>query len=179
MTSPQAPGQAHREGITLMQLATMFPDEESAFRWFETRFLAPRPHLRTLRQCQHQGGQPRQDALLVHGFAAPTRHQDRHAAGYTQLPLRKWVFAIHLHLTSPRGRLQHEAAPGHRGLAERRPGTCSSASARRSRIADDDNGPFGGPVEVDETCVGGKRANMSNAKRKAQTGRGTVGAWWA
>ena len=36
---------------------------------------------------------------------------------------------------------------------------------------------FGGPVEVDETYVGGKRKNMSNAKRAelAGTGRGPVG----
>lgn len=32
-----------------------------------------------------------------------------------------------------------------------------------------------GPVEVDETFIGGKRKNMSNAKRKQQTGRGPVG----
>ena len=32
-----------------------------------------------------------------------------------------------------------------------------------------------GPVEVDETYVGRKRRNMSNAKRKTLTGRGTVG----
>ena len=37
--------------------------------------------------------------------------------------------------------------------------------------------PFDGPVEVDETCMGGKRKNMSNARRKelAGTGRGAVG----
>ena len=34
---------------------------------------------------------------------------------------------------------------------------------------------FAGPAEADETCVGGKRRNMSNAKRKELTGRGTVG----
>ena len=32
-----------------------------------------------------------------------------------------------------------------------------------------------GPVEVDETYMGGKRKNMSKAKRKKLTGRGTVG----
>ena len=39
------------------------------------------------------------------------------------------------------------------------------------------SGMFSGPVEVDETYMGGKRANMSNAKRKelAGTGRGAVG----
>jgi len=36
---------------------------------------------------------------------------------------------------------------------------------------------FAGPVEVDESCFGGKRRNMSNAKRKELdgTGRGAVG----
>ncbi len=36
---------------------------------------------------------------------------------------------------------------------------------------------FAGPVEVDETYMGGKRRNMSNAKREelADTGRGAVG----
>ena len=41
-----------------------------------------------------------------------------------------------------------------------------------------DSGPkFSGPVEVDETYMGGKRKNMSNAKRAelADTGRGAVG----
>ena len=39
---------------------------------------------------------------------------------------------------------------------------------------DNDNGPFDGPMEVDESYFGGKRKNMSNARRKAQTGRGTA-----
>ena len=41
----------------------------------------------------------------------------------------------------------------------------------------DDHGSFTGPVEVDETYFGGKRKNMSNAKREelAGTGRGPVG----
>ena len=51
--------------------------------------------------------------------------------------------------------------------------------AHRLRTAlcqDDTQGTlFNGPVEVDETYVGGKRANMSNAKRKTLKGRGSVG----
>ena len=41
----------------------------------------------------------------------------------------------------------------------------------------DEHGSFSGPVEVDETYFGGKRKNMSNAKREALagTGRGAVG----
>ena len=42
---------------------------------------------------------------------------------------------------------------------------------------DDGEEPFDGPVEVDEPYMGGKRKNMSNAKRRALagTGRGAVG----
>ena len=36
----------------------------------------------------------------------------------------------------------------------------------------DSEGPFGGPVEFDETYFGGKRKNKSNAKRAEATGRG-------
>ena len=44
----------------------------------------------------------------------------------------------------------------------------------REAWAGEGEGPFDGPVEFDETYVGGKRKNMSNAKRKAATGRGPV-----
>ena len=45
---PKAPGQSYREGITLMELAERFPDEESALPWFEDRFW---PHDRTCGHC--------------------------------------------------------------------------------------------------------------------------------
>ena len=45
----------------------------------------------------------------------------------------------------------------------------------RKAFEDDDEPPFQGPVEADETYIGGKRRNMSNAKRKTLTGRGSVG----
>jgi transposase-like protein len=36
-------------------------------------------------------------------------------------------------------------------------------------------GLFGGPVEADETWIGGKRKNMPRSKRRKLTGRGTAG----
>ncbi len=47
----------------------------------------------------------------------------------------------------------------------------------REAWAGENGEPFDGPVEVDETYFGGKRKNMSKAKRKelAGTGRGAVG----
>ena len=38
-----------------------------------------------------------------------------------------------------------------------------------------DAGPFSGPVEVDETDIGGKRKNIPESKREEMTGRGAVG----
>ena len=53
-------------------------------------------------------------------------------------------------------------------------GTCRTASAPRSTAK---AALFGGPVEADETYVGGRRKNMSNAKRRElkDTGRSAVG----
>ena len=36
----KAPGKAHREGLTIVQLMDMFPTEEAATKWFESIGLA-------------------------------------------------------------------------------------------------------------------------------------------
>lgn len=55
-------------------------------------------------------------------------------------------------------------------------GRRSSAPARAA-WTEAEAATFGGPIEADETYMGGKRKNRSNAKRKqlANTGRGPVG----
>ena len=45
----------------------------------------------------------------------------------------------------------------------------------REAFKNDDEPQMGGPVEVDETYLGGKRWNMSKTKREKLTGRGPVG----
>jgi len=174
MTAPKAPGQAHREGITLMQLATMFPDEASALQWFEARFW---PHGRVCGHCGSAHTKEASHAKMPY-WCPDCRSYFSIKTGtlleYTQLPLRKWVFAIHLHLTSLKGVSSMKL---HRdiGVSQRTAWHMLQRIRKAFDDRDDDNGPFGGPVEVDETYVGGKRKNMSNAKRKAQTGRGTAG----
>ena len=90
----------------------------------------------------------------------------------TNLPLRKWAFAVYLFVTSLKGVSSMKL---HRDLGV----TQKTAwfMLHRLRMAWEGSGfpDFAGPVEVDETYMGGKRRNMSKAKRKTLTGRGTVG----
>ena len=44
----------------------------------------------------------------------------------------------------------------------------------REAWSHENNDPFDGPVEFDETYIGGKRANKSLAERSELTGRGTI-----
>ena len=45
----------------------------------------------------------------------------------------------------------------------------------RTALSRDSAVPYSGPVEVDETYVGGKRQNMAKSRRKNLTGRGPAG----
>ena len=176
MTTPKAPGPSHRQGITLMELAEMFPDEELALKWFEDRFW---PHGRTCGHCGSTNTRAASHAQMPYGCTDGRSYFSLKTGtllAYTQLPLRKWVYAIYLHVTHRKGIASLQR---HRAIGVSQP----TAWYLRQRIRqafddrDDDHGPFGGPVEVDETYRGGKRKNMSKAERKARagTGRGTVG----
>ncbi len=76
------------------------------------------------------------------------------------LPLRKWAFAIHLCATNLKGVSSMKL---HRGLEIAQSSAWFMAHCIREAM-ESEGGLFSGPVEVDETYVGRKRANMSLAK---------------
>ena len=169
----KAPGKAHRKGISLMELAAMFPDEASAEAWFEE------VHWLGYRACGKCGSTNTYE--VKNRKPAPYRCRDCKsyfsvrtgtAMDGTNLPLRKWAFAVYLYVTSLKGVSSMKL---HRDLNV----TQKTAwfMLHRLRTAWEGSGfeEFTGPVEVDETYMGGKRRNMSKAKRKELTGRGTVG----
>ena len=172
----KAPGKSHRKGITLIELARMFPDEESAKQWFEnsiwpdgTRYCPECASINTY-ECKH-AKMPYRCRDCGKYFSVKTASV---MAG-SPIPLLKWLYAIYLDTTSLKGVSSMKL---HRDLGV----TQKTAWFMQQRIREafaalGPNVRFGGPVEVDETYMGGKRANMSNAKRKelAGTGRGAVG----
>jgi len=89
--------------------------------------------------------------------------------------MRKWAIAIYLCLTSLKSVSSMKL---HRDIGvSQKTAWFMLHRIREAWASNSGTGGFSGPVEVDETYFGGRRANMSNAKRKALagTGRGPVG----
>ena len=172
----KAPGKAYRKGITLKQIMRMFPDNETAERWFvEQRWhgLIACPACGSVNVqtgCKHKTMPYRcREKECKQKFSVKTGTVMECAkVGY-----QDWLLAAFLLMTSLKSVSSMKL---HRdlGLTQK----TAWFLAQRLRVALSQDGKlFTGPVEVDETYFGGKRRNMSNAKRKelADTGRGAVG----
>ena len=174
------PGKYYRRGISLLELSEMFPDEQSAVDWFEG-LVWPEG-----RCCGHCGST---DTKVSGKHKMP--YWCRNCQSYfsvrtgtviqsSRLPLRKWAFAIYIYVTHLKGVSSMKL---HRDIGV----TQKTAwyMLHRLREAWDETDLDGmvdqmfGPVEVDETYIGGKRKNMSKAKRfeiaqREKSGRGTT-----
>ena len=174
----KAPGKAHREKLSLAEMMAMFPTEEAAVAWFESIIWPDGRHCPKCgsvetREVPNAKPMPYWCKGCRSYFSAKTGT----ALQASKVPMRKWAIAIYLCLTSLKSvssmKLQND-------LGVSQPTAWFMMHRIREAWGDDgDDGPFDGPVEVDETYIGGKRKNMSNAKRKALreagAGRGAVG----
>ncbi len=170
----KAPGKSDRKGLTVMQLMDMFATEDDARQWFEST-LWPNG-----RVCGHCGGIRTREAShkKMPYWCSDCRSYFSVKTGTplqsSKIPLRKWAIAVYLVVTSLKSISSMKL---HRDIGVSQPAAWFMLQRIREAWIDPDEDDFDGPVEVDESYFGGKRENMSNAKRKALagTGRGAVG----
>jgi len=174
----KAPGKAHRNGLTLLQIADKFGTEEKARAWIEELRWPDGPH------CPHCGSFNVQSNIKHRSQthrcrACPDRPMFTVRVGTimhrTHLNHREWAIGLYLYTSNIKGvssmRLHREL-----GISQK----SAWFLMHRLRTASETGEQlFSGPVEADETYIGGKRKNMSNAKRKelkkAGLGRGPSG----
>ncbi len=168
----KAPGKAHREGLSLIELMDMFPTEDTAKAWFES-VMWP-----TERCCGKCGSTRTREAKhkSMPYWCSDCRGYFSVKTGTplasSNIPLRKWVIGIYLCLTSLKSVSSMKL---HRDLKISQKAAWFMLHRIREAWASGDSSGYFGPVEVDESYFGGRRRNISNAKRKTMQGRGPVG----
>ena len=167
----KAPGKAFREGISLMEIMDMFPDDDTARKRFEEcRWPEGQVYCYDCASIniQHRPAHPRmthrcRDCKKFFSVKSGT------AMHGSKLGYRVWAIAIYLLTTNLKGVSSMKL---HRDLGI----TQKSAWHLAHRLRKGWQGGkamFDGPVEVDETYVGGLEKNKPTSKRPNQ-GRGPV-----
>ena len=156
--------------MSSIELMNMFPTEEAATAWFEDVLWAGE---RCCGKCgsvetrtvPHSKPMPYWCPACRGYFSVRTGT----AIARSNVPLRKWAIAIYLCLTSLKSVSSMKL---HRDLKVSQKTAWFMLHRIREAWAEQLPGAFAGPVEADETFVGGRAKNMHAAKRKQLTGRG-------
>ena len=153
-----------------MQLAEMFPDEESARKWMEKVVW---PNGRVCPRCKGQDTYEATHKKLPYRCRPCKRFFSVRKGTLmenSKLPFRKWVYAMYLELTSLKGISSMKL---HRDIGVRQPTAWFMLQRIRAAFGTECPFRFSGPVEVDESYFGGLEKNK-HAHKKANLGRGAV-----
>ena len=165
-----APGRSEREGISLVGLTRLFPNDAAAEAWFIKQRWPDGIHCHYCGSANVQTGAKHQ--------TMPFRCRERTCAKRfsvrtgtvmqsSKLGFQVWAFAIYLLMTNLKGISSMKL---HRELSITQRSAWYLAHRLRAAFAKAQSTPFAGPVEVDETYVGGKEKNRHQSQKRGLSG---------
>ena len=161
---PKGPGRASRIGLSWIDLFRMIPDEKTAEAWWiQSRW----PHGVTCPRCGSLRIQDRTTRKPQPYRCRDCRKDFSARTGSlmegSKLPFQTWVIAIYILTTGIKGTSSMKL---HRDLKVTQQTAWFLAHRIRETWAESCGAPFTGPVEADETWIGGKFKNMHRKKRR-------------
>ena len=171
MPTRKGPGQSFRKGLSLPELLRLFPDDAKAEAWLADARWPADP------QCPHCGSMRVQSGTAHKTM--PYRCRDcrkwfsvrsKTVMAESKLGYQVWLLAIYLLTTGIKGTSSMKL---HRDLGVTQK-TAWHLSHRIRAMWQAGDFLLSGPVEADETYIGGKETNKHES-RKLKLGRGTIG----
>ena len=171
MATIKGPGKSYHKGITLLEVTERFNTVEKAETWFiEQRWpngiACPRCGDMSIATIASRKPMPFRCRGCRKHFSVKTGT----VLQSSNIPLNKWAIAFYLYMTNLKGVSSMKL---HRDLGITQKSAWHMAHRIRETLSAT-GGKFSGPVEVDETYIGGKERNKHESK-KQKARRGPVG----
>ena len=174
-TKHKAPGKAFRDGISVRNFFNLFPNDKAAEDWFVAERWPEEV-------CCHYCGSVKVNTKTNHK-SMPYRCKETKCRKWfsvktgtpmqsSKLGYQDWLYALYCVSTNLKS---VSSMKMHRDLEITQKSAWFLLHRARHVWNTDPEERFEGPVEVDETWIGGKRKNMPLKKRKKLEGRGPVG----